>query len=154
MVADGFDNASLEPVRQALLAKGAMPRYVAPRIGSVLSSDGQEIIADASFENAPGFLFDAMVAADGGAAAATLVQDGQAIEFLKDQYRHCKPILIIGDAQTLLDKAGIPQSLPSGDVDEGLLLTTAALAQDAALQFLEAIAKHRFPARETDPPLV
>ena len=29
---------------------------------------------------------------------------GHALEFLKDQYRHCKPILLMGAAQTLLGR--------------------------------------------------
>ena len=37
------------------------------------------------------------------------------LEFLKDQYRHCKPILVMGDASGLFGEAGIPVVLPSGD---------------------------------------
>ncbi len=154
VIADGFELQSVQAVRQALLDRGAMPRYVAPRIGPVTSADGHEVIADASFENAPGFLFDAMVAADGEAAASLLVNDGQAIEFLKDQYRHCKPILVAGAAQALLDKAGIPRTLPDGEPDEGLVLAAAGDMVDAPFLFTAAVGKHRFPARETDPPRV
>jgi hypothetical protein len=31
-----------------------------------------------------------------------------------NQFRHCKPFLVIGWAQQLLSKAGIPSALPDG----------------------------------------
>jgi catalase len=53
----------------------------------------------------------------------------------------------------VLEKAGIPRVLPSGEGDAGLLVAAAANEQLAA-SFLQAIAAHRHFARETDPPLV
>ena len=51
---------------------------------------------------------DAVVLPDGEGAVDTLSQNGHAMEFVKDQYRHCKPILALGLAASLLDEAGIP----------------------------------------------
>jgi C-terminal domain found in long catalases len=45
--------------------------------------------------------------------AANEAQSGHALEFLEDQYRHCKPIMLIGAARALLAKANIPETLPS-----------------------------------------
>ena len=44
----------------------------------------------------PSVLFDAVVVPDGEEAAERLALLGQALEFIKDQYRHCKPILMLG----------------------------------------------------------
>ena len=44
----------------------------------------------------PSVLFDAAVVPDGAGAADRLSALGHAREFLKDQYRHCKPILMLG----------------------------------------------------------
>ena len=38
------------------------------------------------------------------AAIAELAQSGHAMEFLKDQYRHCKTIMLLGEAETLLEQ--------------------------------------------------
>jgi catalase len=95
-----------------------------------------------------------MIVPDGEAAVDTLSNSGHAMEFLKDQYRHCKPILLIGAAAALLGGADIPATLPSGDPDPGLL-EFAARDQEAAVRaFVDALAKHRHFARETDPPTV
>ena len=63
---------------------------------------------------------------DGAAAVEALGDVGQALEFVKDQYRHCKPILALGAGAELLAKAGIPPTLPSGEPDPGLLHFEAA----------------------------
>jgi len=95
------------------------------------------------------------------AAQTTLAALGQAKEFLKDQYRHCKPILVLGGSTTLLDAASIPQTLPDGSADPGLVLERATGGANAgtdggspAVAFMSALARHRVFARETDPPAV
>ena len=73
------------------------------------------------------------------------------MEFVKDMYRHCKPILALGDAQAILDKAGIPAALPDGGADAGLIRTDAGNAS-AADAFIAAIAAHRvYRARNRSP---
>ena len=74
------------------------------------------------------------------------------MEFLKDQYRHCKPILIVGEASALLERAGIPPALPSGQPDPGLI--HARDHADAVDGFIAALARHRHFERESDPPIV
>jgi catalase len=91
---------------------------------------------------------------DGESAVDALSQSGHAIEFVKDQYRHCKPILVLGVAASLLDEAHVPSGLPSGEPDPGILQFPGDQS-DAALQaFVEALTKHRHFERETDPPTV
>ena len=108
---------------------------------------------DATVETMPSVLWDAVVIPDGDNAVERLGIDGRVLEFIKDQYRHCKPILAIGSATDLLQKAGIPETLVSGDADPGLLLMEGDDPAGIAA-FIAAIAKHRHFERETDPPRV
>ena len=78
---------------------------------------------------------------------------GQAAEFVKEQYRHCKPILVLGAGQDLIENTGVPLTLSNGDPDPGLLKFDAN-TESALEQFVAAIAKHRSFERETDPPMV
>jgi catalase len=153
MVGPGAVGPSLGRVRAELLAQGAMPRFVAQRIGSVTTAEGEKLEVDASFENAPGFLFDAVVLPDGEQAVAALALDGQAMEFIKDQYRHGKPMLVLGASSALLDQADVPSTLASGDADPGMTFSTGDDAA-AIASFVAGIARHRHPERETDPPMV
>jgi catalase len=101
-------------------------------------------------ENSPPVLFDALVLPDGADGVHALAADGHTSEFITNQYRHCKTILALGASRELLAGAGIATSR-SGD--PGLLLR-AANDQAAPGAFIAALAKHRHPSRETDPPMV
>ena len=83
----------------------------------------------------------------------SLSSDGRVAEFVKDQYRHCKPILVIGAGASFLDKAGIPKTLPSGKPDPGLVLA-GSFEKSVSKTFVGALAEHRHFERETDPPRV
>ena len=153
LAADGMVGKSAATVHAALLAQGAVPRYVAPHIGLVKTADGVVVQADASLENEPGFLFDALVLPDGADAVAALARDGHTMECIKDQFRHGKTLLVLGASGQLADRAGLPRKLPSSGTDPGLIFADTA-ATAAVELFIQGIAKHRHPQRETDPPLV
>ena len=144
----------MDLLKKALLDAGAVPRLVAPRIGAVKAEGGKVLQADASMENEPGFLFDALVLPDGQAAVDALGKDGHTMEFIKDQYRHGKTILALGASKSLLEKAGVPLTLPDGKPDQGLILAGSSDAQAAATTFIQGVARGRHPERETDPPRV
>jgi catalase len=152
LIADGVDGDQAQAIAARIRKEGAVPVFIAPKLGAVKSAKGAALQADASLEVAPSVLFDAVVIADGERAAAALAANGRAMEFLKDQYRHCKAMLIPGTAHLVLEKAAIPATLPTGDPDTGIILGAGdARGLDA---FVAAVAKHRHYARESDPPVV
>jgi catalase len=150
LVANGVDSEAARTLHEGLAEQGAVPRYVGVRLGSVTSDDGEPLEAEVSLETMPSVLFDA-VAVLGG---ADLHNVGHALEFVKDQYRHAKPILALGAGTDLLEKAGIPAMLPSGKADPGLILVSDGDMEDALPTFIKAIARHRHYERAQDPPLV
>ncbi len=153
LVADGVEGESVAALQAALVAAGAVPRLVAKRIGRVKTATGEALDADASMENSPAVLFDALVLPDGESAVQSLLRDGHTLEFVKDQYRHCKTILALGASRMVLDKIGISPTLPSGEADSGLLIFEAG--DTAAVQsFIAAVGQHRHTARDSDPPLI
>jgi catalase len=152
LVAEGAESQSLEALASELLAAGAVPRFVGSRLGEVTLTGGARQV-DTTVEAMPSVLWDAVVLPDGEDAIEQLGIDGRVLEFIKDQYRHCKPMLAIGSATGLLQKAGIPETLVSGQADPGLLLMEGDDATGIAA-FIAALAKHRHFERETDPPRV
>ena len=151
LVADGCDG-EVVALADRLTSAGAVPRFVSTTLGSVQPSSGDEIEVDVSLEAAPAVLYDAVVLPDGRDAIDALRADGRTLEFIKDQYRHCKPILACGVGEQLLEACGIKPALPGGQTDPGVIVAADA---DAAVDgFIAAIAKHRHFARETDPPRV
>ena len=130
-----------------------MPRFVSTTLGTVAPSPGEAIQVDVSIEAAPSVLYDAVVLPAGADAVRQLRSDGRTLEFIKDQYRHCKSILALGEGSQFLEACGITLTLPTGEPDPGLLVATPD--DDAAGDaFVAAIAAHRHFARETDPPRV
>jgi len=152
LVADGVDAAGCLRVRDQLLAAGVAVQLVGVDLGGVVGlDDAQQIDCDTTMEATPAVLFDAAVIPDGEQAARILASSGEALEFVRDQYRHCKPILILGWGHLLLEAIGLP-SMP--DTVGGVLVAPGEATEDAATAFLEALGEHRFFDRETDPPKV
>jgi catalase len=144
LVAPGVDGDSVGAVQAALVKAGAVVRLVAARLGVVEpdDEDAEGLEPDATLETMPSVLFDAVVVPDGEKAAKTLSLLGQALEFVKDQYRHCKPILMLGTGQNVVEGAGVL----AGKDDWALVRDLPA--------FLKALGRHRNWDRATDPPLV
>ena len=149
LIADGVKGAGLKDLHARLTKAGAVPRFVGIRLGTVRTTDAGNIEADASMENSPPVLFDALVLPDGEAGVRALAADGHTMEFVKDQFRHCKTILALGASGTLLDKAGIPAK-----VSDAGLIRVKGTDKNAAKTFITAVAMNRHPERETDPPVI
>ena len=91
LLAPGVEADSVRETQDTLVKAGAVVRLVAARLGAAETADGAgSLEADATLETMPSVLFDAVVVPDGKQAAKHLALLGQALEFIKDQYRHCK----------------------------------------------------------------
>jgi catalase len=73
-------------------------------------------------------------------------------EFVKDHYRHCKAIFAIGASWSLLDEAGIGKLAASGPPPQGIV--GGEYSKGTVASFVKAVAAHRHPERETDPPVI
>src|SRR6201999_2314138 len=153
LLADGVESEPISELIDALDKAGAVTRLLSTRLGSVSSEEREPLEIDATLENSPAVLFDAMVLPGGAEAVETLCLDGHVFEFVKDQYRHCKTILALGDSAKILDRVGIPKTLPSGAADPGILVGRGC-TDAKARGFIAAIARHRHTERDRDPPLV
>jgi catalase len=154
IVADGVDGEPLRKLHGALAQRGAVPRFAGAMLGQVQSTSGDPLDVEISLDAGPSVLYDAVVLPDGAEAVKTLAQLGHVAEFLKDQYRHCKPILALGASSQLLEAAGIWDTLPSGEKDSGVLVCEEGNVTKGLAALVDAIARHRHFARETLPPRV
>ncbi|HEY0749422.1 MAG TPA: catalase [Steroidobacteraceae bacterium] len=152
LAANGIQTAGLSALIETLNQAGAVTRVLASRLGTIAGADDESIEVDATLENSPSVLFDAVVLPSGAEGDGALASDGHTTEFIKEQYRHCKSILALGNATGLLEEAGISVTLPSGAKDPGLVV--GADAGSSVRSFIAAIARHRHPERDRDPPLV
>ena len=153
LVADGVNAVAVQTMRQALEAENAVVKIVAPKLGMVkMGGKEQEIKADQSFLTAASVLFDAVYVPDGTGDA--LRTNPNAVRFVSEAFRHCKPIA--GDGQgaalvrlameQLANKKKGSETMP----DAGVILNEGMNASDSSFmdRFLKAIANHRFWERE------
>ncbi|MEO6985026.1 MAG: catalase [Paralcaligenes sp.] len=149
MLADGVDGNTVNQVAKALIAEGAVVRLVGQHVGLTLTGSGTQLDADASFQNSPSSLFDAVIIPDGDTSVNELCSDGLALEYVRDSYRHGKPLMIVGAGMRLIECAGIPID----SEDKGMIIAKSP-EKNVIATFIQALEQHRFPERETDPPAV
>jgi catalase len=147
VMAAGVELGAYKVIQQALLDAGATTRIVAAHLGSVASSSGQQVPVDHTFLNMPSVMFDAVLVPGGAAAAQALMKNGDAVHFVLEAYKHCKPLCLIGESAEILRAVGV--ALEDAPVPAGVLIGTneptarVQLAQD----FIAAIGKHRHWSR-------
>jgi catalase len=154
LVANGIEAAAVRSLYTMLLAEGAVPRLVGPLLGQVMPADGDALNVEVSVEAMPSVLYDAVVVPAGETAISAWMNDLDVMDFLRDQYRHGKPMLMLGGASALLQQAGIPSALPDGSADDALLLADAAGGDAAFAGFKTALAGFRQAKRDANAPPV
>jgi catalase len=147
LATDGADVTALGELMKTLNDAGAQSAIIATHLGTLKGQDGQGILINWTFQSTSSALFDAVYVAGGAGSVAKLKQDADAVRFVNEAYRHCKPIAASAEGEELLQAAAYP-----GATDiigaEGVVVGKADKADQLAAQFLQAIAKHRFWGRE------
>ncbi len=138
LVADGTDSATVNSLKAAALAGGAMFKVVAPKVEGAKGADGKIIPADFQLAGGPSVLFDAIIVAVSAQGAQQLALQSAAVGFVQDAFAHLKVIAHSEAAAPLLQKANV---IP----DSGIV----ALGETAATEkFLVEAAKGRIWDRE------
>jgi catalase len=156
LVADGFDGAAVIKMKQALMTAGALAFTVAPRLGVLTGASGEMVKADFSFLTGSSVLFDAVYVPGGEASVASLKSEVEAINFLTEAYRHCKPIAASGAGVELLENAKLTKEstldegveAPQPDTLPGIIMSPDDSSASLWAKFMEAIAQHRHWERE------
>jgi catalase len=142
LAAPGVEIGALKIIQQALQDAGAVTRVVSAALGVVATSSGQQLPVDHCFATASSVLFDAVLVPGGSAHVQALARSGDAVHFVLEAYRHCKPMCLIGDAVDLLQAIGIDAQSPA---PAGVLVARADPASRIPLaqEFIAAIGRHR-----------
>lgn len=148
LCADGVDGKSVHNMKEALMKKGAVVKIIAPHLGAIKTAvDGENLRVDKSFSTTGSVLFDAVYIPSGEISIKKLKKNAEAVKFLHETYKHCKPFAMDGDAKLLLEATYIENLVKSIDAHkEGVILKKEGegLAED----FIHAIGQHRYWNRE------
>ncbi|QEZ44486.1 catalase [Cupriavidus oxalaticus] len=107
LVADGSDGATVEAIRQAVIAAGATVKIVAPKVGGAVLADGSKLAADGQLAGTPSVMFDAVAVVLSADGAAQLAQESAALDFVCFAYAHLKAIAADDGGNALLARASL-----------------------------------------------
>ena len=107
LVSDGSERAAVDAVCKAVVAAGARVKIIAPKIGEVTLGDGSALAVDAQLAGTPSVMFDAVAVVLSADAAAKMVKEAAAVDFVRDAFGHLKAIGIDHGGQDLLKAAGV-----------------------------------------------
>lgn len=140
LATDGADARAIQRLTRELESRGAMAKIVATHVGPI-DAGGTELTAHESLLTQKSVTFDGVFVAPGDASVEALVQKGEALQFVTEAYRHCKPVAASGRGSALLEQAGV-------DLDAPGVVTGTARGSDVMDAFIEALGQHRFFERE------
>jgi len=147
LAADGVKAADLKAMKDALTAEGAMVKLIAPRLGMLKPDSGEAMKIDGSLQTEASVLYDAVYVPGGKASADALLQESDAIRFVREAFQHCKPIAASGEGMELLKttaSSGAEKLLES----DGVVTSTETGGSDLPVKFIKAMKQHRFWSRE------
>jgi catalase len=156
LAAEGVNQQELAQVFDALHAAGATPQIVSMHGGMLHSMGGEEINVEKTFVTTGSIMFDAVYVPGGPQSIEKLKMSGDALHFLNEAFKHCKPIAASGEGVELvmatevtgvdLAQSGMHDQVVA---DKGVI--TVRKADDLGPfieQFTMAIKQHRHWERE------
>ena len=147
LAAAGLDGAQLVALKQALKEAKVEVEVVSKFGGTIKTVEGQEVGVDKTFLTAASVMFDAIYVPGGKASIEALKMTGDALTFINEAFKHCKPIAATAEGVDLLQAAdlkGVPLDGSAVSDEQGVIAARKADASQTARLFVQAIAQHRY----------
>ena len=155
LAADGYDHKDVSQVMQALKGAGAHADIISKYRGMLKSSSGEKLEVDKNYLTAASVMYDAVYVPGGKGSIDTLKMQGDAIHFVNETFRHCKPLGATGEGIELFKVANLPDIKFAGQEstdkvvsDKGVVTVMKGDSSSFNDSFIVAIAKHRHWDRE------
>ncbi|CAM5353015.1 MULTISPECIES: catalase [Streptomyces] len=150
LATDGVDAHQASVLRDTLRERGAVAEVLAPHDGTVRAADGTALTVDRALPTVAAVLYDAVVLT-GGSEPGDGADGDAARRFVRNAYRHGKPVAAYGPATTLLTRLlpdEVRLSTPDGEVTADRGVVSAGTADSPFTEeFVKAVAAHRFRDR-------
>ena len=143
LAADGVDAVGLQAVKSALLSAGAKVKVVWTHLGELRAAGGGTVSVDDLLVTTPSIVFDAVFIPGGVDSVAALKSSGDTVLFVREAFKHAKPIAELGDGGNLLIAAGVVSDPLAGSKPDGVSVAPVNAGNALAATFLADIAAHR-----------
>jgi catalase len=144
LVADGVDAAHVQCVLSELTGKGAVCEVLAAYGGAVRGAGGEKVTVTMPLPTTASVLFDAVVVPGGEESVRALAEDGDAVHFVTEAYKHSKAIGAIDTGALLLEPAHV-----TADQGQGVITSSGGDLGEFLASFTAAVAAHRHHRRST-----
>ena len=151
LVAEGVNEKSVQTMSDSLTAQGAVVHLVAPKLGSIMSENDVELPIMRSFLTTASVLYDAVYIPGGTNSVATLAAEPDALHFIDEAFKHCKPISFDAMAMQVIEETYCYKKLPDAFDEEYMKeagVSTGDDVKELSNYFSAAIANHRYWDRE------
>jgi len=151
LATNGVDDKLLSNMMNALLAAGAQCKVIAPKLGTIKGTSGKEIKVDQSFLIATSVVFDAVYVAGGEACVEALLKEAEALHFVEEAYKHCKPVAAEATALAFLEYTYLGNKMEEegyNATDDGVIVN--GNNKNFPNAFITAMKQHRFWKREKE----
>src|SRR3954452_6757085 len=154
LVSDGIDAEQVTSVRERLAAEGAVVEALAPTDGELRGADGELYTVDRALPTVASVLYDAVLLPGGPVGTPPTAADQDVMRFVRDAYRHGKPIGALGSGVGILSSLE-PEGLRLSaefhrvEADQGVVTETSPgpAVEEFLDAFVAAIAAPRYPDR-------
>jgi catalase len=157
LVEDGFDGKSLETIKKTLEKAGATCEVVSKMFGQRKAAAGSDVATDKSHVTTGSIMYDAVLIPGGRQSVDQMKKMGKTLHFIREAFKHCKPIAATGEGVELLEACQLPELMvfEQAQTDKGVVSSVkGGDADEVATQFIEAIKKHRHWEREKNKDLI
>lgn len=159
---NGFNFPEITQVIEELKKAKVHTDIISKNQGMLTSTEGRQIEANKNYLTAGSIMYDALYITGGRQNADSLLQQGDAIHFINEAFKHAKTIGATNEGVDLLEAAQIPgiplarRETHAQIVNEMGVLTirNAADMSFFAGKFIEAMAQHRHWIRQKEKELV
>ena len=149
LAANGVDDSALNAMKNALQTQGVICKIIAPKLGDIIGISGKKIKADQSFLIAASVLFDGVYIAGGNECVQALIGEPDALHFVEEAYKHCKPIAAENIEFLAYTYIGnIMKNEGYNEKADGVVLKDNK--ENFANAFINALKQHRFWKRENE----
>lgn len=142
LATDGVNETDLNKMNNSLISAGAVPMIVADHLGMIVTKNGKKVKADESLLTTSSVLFDSVYIPGGRKSVDALLKCPEAADFVKQAYKHFKPLAVSGEGMELFSSACQPDK-SNIKTDKDISLDGVSVDK-APSEFIKQMAMHRF----------
>ncbi len=156
LAADGVNADDIKSLKKALMKEGAKAEVISKMLGTLKDENGSkndDLKVDKTFLTAGSVLYDAVYVPGGEKSVQAFLTNGDAIHFINEAFKHCKPIAAAVHGVDLLlatDIKGLnlAQAGEAVKEDKGVVTSRSKDADELNNAFIKAIEAHRHWSRK------